>query len=168
MPKEISLKLSLATSKESISISHEFEKGKKHPYSLLEIENISFTDCNSKLLKDLQLLDAFNISQFKLHITDSFNLCSPSFIKEAGTNEYITISDGEFIFGELDFHSENIEINIWWIINNQSKFSAIKDDLIQSACSTFEISIPQDFIYDIKKNANFFFNPNRIKIKSHY
>jgi hypothetical protein len=50
MPKEISLKLSLATSKESISISHEFEKGKKYPYSLLEIENISFTDCNSKLL----------------------------------------------------------------------------------------------------------------------
>jgi hypothetical protein len=33
---------------------------------------------------------------------------------------------------------------------------------------SFEIILPENLIYDIKKNANFFFYPNRIKMKSIY
>ncbi len=168
MTKEISLKLLLTKSKNNFSISHDFEKVNKYPISIVEINGISFVESNTTLLKDLQLLDIFKSTEFKINISDSHNLCSPSFIKEVDANEYTSISDAELIFGELDFYNENMEINIWWIINKPSKFLMIKNDLVQSTSSAFEVTLPQSLFYDIKKNANFIFYPNRIKTRSQH
>lgn len=166
MPKEISLNLSLTNSKGNISILHDFEKINKNPFSIIEISRIKFINSNTTLLKDLELFDILKNAEFNINISDSLNLCNPSFIREKNTNDYTSISDNELIFGELDFHNENIEISIWWIINNQGKFSMLTNSLTQSESSTFEIILPQDLIYDIKRNANFFFHPSRIKMKS--
>jgi hypothetical protein len=168
MPKEISLNLSLTNSKGNISILHDFEKINKNPFSIMEISRIKFIHSNTTLLKDLELFDILKNTEFNINISDSLNLCNPSFIREKNTNDYTSTPDNELIFGELDFHNENIEISIWWIINNPSKFSMITNSLTQSESSTFEIILPQDLFHDIKKNSNFFFYPNRIKTKSVY
>jgi len=168
MLKEISLNLSFTNSKGNISILHDFEKINKNPFSIMEISRIKFINSNTTLLKDPEIFDILKNAEFNINISDSLNLCNPSFIREKNTSDYTSTPDNELIFGELDFHNENIEINTWWIINNPGKFSMITNTLTQSESSTFEIILPENLIYDIKKNANFFFYPNRIKMKSIY
>lgn len=170
MSKNIVLKLSLVKRAGNIKILHDFHKSNKYPFSVVEVEveDISFLGSDEKLLRDFGLFEIFNKTRFKIHISDSITLFSSSFIAESSKVECSDIADDQLIFGELDFHNDAVEIDFWWIINSQIKFLMVTQNIIQADSGAFEITIPHDFLYDIRVNANFFIHPSRIKLKNQY
>lgn len=151
-----------------IKFLHDFDKSKDHPFSIITIQDFSITNSNIKEISKLHLNEIFQKAKINISISDSFELCFNSLIKNINTNDYVEVADEELIFGELDFYNETLEINFWWIIKNSNKFSNITGSIIKSSSTIVDLYIPEEFLCEIRRNSNFILYPTRITFNNSY